>query len=432
MGMLKRFLSIIIAAVFLGIGGGGAIAASNLDNPDVGDHGTWLTEHNTQELNNMISGDLAKYQMGMVNPQLVSDYVPVEAKLGLAFMNAMSHLAEILDNSLVRFTIIFMIAMYALWAMFETYKMMTDGKGLGDLPQNLVKKGILIAIWVFVLGVGPAKLFITIMGPIITVGTYASDMILGAVTSVAGASLPDTCAAIREYAAANTSDAMLVDAEGAAAILCVPTRLSGFFYTGVAAGWKWMQIGIGTSAFTVIMGAVFVGLFSYNIWKFAIMALGVIADLFLGILMLPFTALSETMGKTKYNGIAGEIFNGFLGLFKTEDLQSQIMRFINAALYFVSMSIVIALAAALLSGVVPTNLSASVPTLNNSEFFVTFLTGCLVAYLASRAGAIARDIGGSINTSMGDKFGKDATRWGKNAWNLGKQGWKIIRTRGKK
>ncbi len=425
---IKRFLSTILAVGFLCATP--AMAATNIPG-DVGEYGTWLTEHNVTEFHTNVSTDLMQYQANVPNPQLVQDYVPIEAKLGLAFMNAMSYLAEILDNSLVRFTIIFMIIAYAFWSMFEIYQMMTAGKGTNDLAEKLVKKGVTIAIWIAILGIGPAKLFIMVMGPIVSVGTYLSDLILGGIANTAGANLPDTCAAIREYAVAHTSDKMLMDAEGAANILCVPTRLSGFFYTAVAVGWKWMLVGLGSSAFTFLMGAVFVVLFAYNIWKFAIMAFGVIADLFLAVLMLPFTALTETMGKTSYKGIAGDIFNGFLGLFKSESLQAQIMRFINAALYFVSMSIVIALCAGLLSGVVDTNLSSTVPSLDNGEFFVTFLTGCLVAYLASRADEIAKDIGGDIKTDMGDKFAKDATGLAKSAWGQGKKWWKIIRKGGK-
>ena len=48
------------------------------------------------------------------------------------------------------------------------------------------------------------------------------------------------------------------------------------------------------------------------------MALNVVADLFLTVLMLPFTAIAETTSKTKYKGIVGDIFNTFMGLFATE------------------------------------------------------------------------------------------------------------------
>ena len=254
-----------------------------------------------------------------------------------------------------------------------------------------------------------------------------SDLILNAVAQTAGATLPDTCAAIRDYAAAHISPDAIIDANAAADIMCVPTRLSGFFYTAVAAGWKWMLAGIGHSMFTFIIGVAFIIIFLINIWKFALMALGVIADLFLAIFMLPFTAIAETVGKTSYTGIAGTIFNGLLGLFKTENLSAQITRFINAAIYFVSLSIVVALCAAILSGVVDTNLAAQVPTIDNEGFMITLLIGCLVAYLADKAMKIAKDLGGSIDDSLGQQFGKDITKLAKNIRDQSKKYWKLYK-----
>lgn len=172
-----------------------------------------------------------------------------------------------------------------------------------------------------------------------------------------------------------------------------------------------MLAGIGHSAFTVLVGAIFVVLFLYNGFKFALMAFGVIVDLFLGVMMLPFTAIAETLkDKTSYKGIAGDIFNGFLGLFSAESLSKQIERFVNAAIYFVSLSIVIAVCVALLSGTVSVDMAASVPTLDNTGFIPTVLTGALVTYLASRAGEIAKDLGGSVNDSFGTQTGKDISK----------------------
>ena len=179
-----------------------------------------------------------------------------------------------------------MFIAFAFWIMFETYKMIQDGKGeIQKLMTDIVKKGVLIAIWVVILRFGPAQVFMWVMGPIISVSTYVSDLILGAVAQSAGADLPDTCAAIREYAAAHTSANNIVNATAAADMLCVPTRMSGFCYTAIAAGWKWMTAGIGTSAFSVIGGLIFIIVFIMLAWKFAFVALGVIADLFLGVMM---------------------------------------------------------------------------------------------------------------------------------------------------
>lgn len=398
-----------------------AYSATNLPMAEIGDHGTWATESNIQLFQNNLRNDISTFQSEAQAKQLVKDYVPIEAKVGLAFMNALSLVGDVLDNSLVRFAIIFMIIAYIFWVMFEAYNMMTKGSSAMELGENLVKKGAILAIWIIILIQGPAEVFMWVMGPIISVGSYISDLILNAVANSAGAEIPDTCAAIREYAAAHTSARMLIDANAAADILCVPTRLSGFFYTAVAAGWQWVIAGIGNSAFTVLVGVIFIGIFIYNIWKYALIALGVVMDLFLAVLMLPFTAIAETIGKTSYKGIAGDIFNGFLGVFNTESLSKQIQRFINAAIYFVSLSIVIALCAALLSGTVSTNLAAQVPTLDNTGFIPTLLTGCLAAYFANRASEIAKNLGGSINSSFGTEFGNQIKKIGNNIKGFGKK-----------
>ena len=398
-------------------------ATSNLPMADVGDYGNWATPDNIDLFKTDITHDMEQFQ-----PEpIVSDYVPFEAKIGLAMMNGFSIVADVLDSSLVRFAIIFMIIAYIFWSIFEAYNMMKNGSSAMDFGVNLVKKGGVILIWIIILNFGPAQVFMWIMGPIISVGTYMSNLILNAIAGAIGTELPDTCAAIRDYAAANTSGNMLIDANAAADILCVPTRLSGFFTTAVVAGWKWMIAGIGTSAFTVLVGATFIVIFLYTGFKFLLMGLGVIMDLFLSVLMLPFTAIAETIKSTSYKGIAGDIFNGFLGLFKPESLSRQIQRFIDAAIYFVSLSIVIAVCAALLSGTVDANLASEVPTLENSGFVPTLLTGCLVAYLANRADKIATDIGDKIDDSFGKKFGEDAKKLGKNIYGFGKKAIKIIR-----
>lgn len=391
-----------------------AHAATNLPMSEIGDYGTWATDGNMELFTSEVKRDIDAFQSQSTQKTLVPDYVPIEAKIGIALMNGLSLVGDVLDGSLVRFVIIFLIVAYIFWIMFEAYNMMKNGSSAMELGVNLVKKGAVLAIWIIILAFGPARAFMWVMAPILGVATYLSDLILNAVSGIIGVQLPDTCAAIREYAVANASPNMSIDALSAANMMCVPTRLSGFFATAIATGWQWVVAGIGTSAFTTLVGAAFIVIFIYNGFKFALMGLGVIVDLFLAVLMLPFTAIAETIAKTSYKGIAGDIFNGFLGLFKPESLSTQIQRFINAAIYFVSLSIVVALCAALLSGTITIDTSGQIPTLENNGFIITLLTGCLVAYLANRTAQIAKDIGGSIDDSFGTRFGKDIQKlWDK-------------------
>ena len=432
MSMLRKILSRIFAVILVISMASTAFAATaNLPMGDIGDHGKWATENNRIKYTTQISTDIEQFQ-GEFQKQLVHDYVPIEAKIGLAFINALSYISGVLDSSLVRFVILFMFIAFAFWIMFETYHMMQSGQG--DIQKHLtdiVKKGTMIAIWVVVLRFGPAKIFMWVMGPIVSVGTYVSDMILGAVAQSAGADLPDTCAAIHEYASAHISASNIIDATAAADMLCVPTRMSGFCSTAIAAGWEWILAGIGTSAFSVVGGAIFIVAFIMLAWKFAFMALGVIADLFLAVMMLPFTALTQTVGNTSYKGIAGNIFNQFLGIFKAETVEAQIIKFINASIYFVSLSIVVAFCAALMSGVVDTDLAARVPNLNPGGFLETVLAVALTWWFANQGMNIAGKLGGKITTTVGDQMRGDVSELWSIAYGKAKEWWKIIRDRKK-
>ena len=426
MKYIKQFLSKMLIAIMCISLSFSAIAASDTPSGDMGEHETFVTEHSITMFNSSLTDDVTQFQDGF-QKQLVRDYVPIEARVGIAMMNGLTHVAKILDTSLVHFMVIFIIVMYLFWIMFEGYNFVQKGDGnIKKLIMDIGKKAIWIIIWVSVLEFGPARLFMWAMGPIVSIGTALSDFILNAVASVSGAILPDTCGAIREYAVANTAPDMLIDATAAADLMCVPSRLSGFFTTGIVAGWKWMIAGIGHSAFSFTMGAIFIIVFAWNAWKFALMALGVIMDLFLGVLLLPFTAFAETITPTSYKGLAGNIFNGFLKLFNpgSVKLDAQINRFINAAIYFVSLSIVIAVCAALLYGVIGSDLSATVPTLENDGFIPTLLTGLLVGYFANMAGDIAKNVGGgaSVDATFGNNFGEDVKTLAKDTYKVAK-GW---------
>ena len=75
---------------------------------DVGDFGSWATENNRKIFLNTLTYDISEFYSPDAT-QNIDNYVPIEAKIGLAFMNAFSHIAHSLDSSLVRFTIIFII-----------------------------------------------------------------------------------------------------------------------------------------------------------------------------------------------------------------------------------------------------------------------------------------------------------------------------------
>ncbi len=429
---LMRFFKIITCGMFiLNIGLGNAFGDAIPQFSENGDNTGIINQSAINNITSNLSADLNQFGKNVHSIQLVDDFVPIEAKVGLALMNGISLVGHMLDISLFRFAILFMVTMFAFWIMGETYKMMQSSSNIMDLLQSIVRQGVKIAICIIILRFGPAKIFMAVATPIILFGVYVSDMILNTVTNFAGIQIPDTCNAIYQYAAANTSQQMLIDPDAAAGLMCIPTRLTGFLYTGVATGFHWMRFGIGNSGFTFLIGFAFVVLFILAAFKFAFISLGVILDLFLSILLLPLTAIAETTAKTKYDGIVGNIINSFMGLFKTDKfkLESVIKKFINASLYYVSLAVSIGFCGALLSWLMPIDIQTHIPTPTDLGFISTLLSICLVIYFIDGTEDIAKKLTGNIDSSTGlaNQIKSDLT----NTWNLSKAQtekiWKLIK-----
>jgi len=390
-----------------------SVAASNLPAGDVAEYGNWFNAENIETFNSNIKTDFQKFE-----PKMNLDaktFVPIEAKIGLMFMKALSSIDYILQVSLVHFVIIFLLIAYIMWVGLEAYKMIRDSTDYKTVFYNIFKQGITIALWIIVLNYGVAGLFTMIVSPILAFGSYLSNFILNTVADTYKVNIPDTCAAIHNYVNNNeVAGKLLIDADAAANIMCLPSRVSVFFYHAVATGFKWVTTGLTSSVTMVIVGIVAIVMFISCIFKFAFMTLGVVADLFLTLLLLPFTAIAESLPPaSKDNGIPTRIYNGFLTVFvQTKKTSAVLAVFINAAIYFVILSIIIAICAALLSNII---------SLNNNEYMIgsavtTILSGCVIFYLAGKADKLAEDIGGKIDNSFGKQLNADA----KTLWNKAK------------
>lgn len=405
---ILKFLSVCVfcATTFIGE----SSAAGNIPNGDVGEYGNWMTVDNVSKYNNDLSGDVKSFQQTFQTNLHSSNFVPVEVKLGLVFMQALSSIDYVLQISLVRFVVWFLFFMYAFWIALEAYRMIRDSTDYKSVLYDIFTKGITIAVWVIILNYGPAKLFTMVITPILSLGVYLSDFILGAVAQTYNVNIPDTCATIHQYVNANTSDKLLINPDAAANIMCLPARLSVYFYHATASAFEWMINGFGHSATMVIVGLVCMVMFIGCIFKYAFMTLGVVADLFLKLLMLPFTALAESMPTSKETNYAGQIFSGLLKVFNTQKLSDIISAFINAAIYFVSLAIIIAICAALLTNIVSIN---SNNTYAVGSAMTMILCGAIVFYLGNKADELAKSIGGKIDNSFGKQLQGDAkTLWG--------------------
>ncbi|MDR1027733.1 MAG: hypothetical protein LBL46_04940 [Rickettsiales bacterium] len=346
-------------------------------------------------------------------------YVPVEAKAGKFFMESLSFVAASVYESLIPFLNVFVIALFAFWILMESWQMMTTGGDTFDLMKRIVMKGAGVAVWMWVLNHNPSEMFMWIAGPVISIGTGAAELIMQSTAKIAGADLPDTCTAIRDWIAAGGDVKMLVSPTQAADLLCLPTMAGAFFITAVKSGFDWMIAGLGHSGVEFLMGLIFVILFIYNIWKFALAALGVIVDLFFVLMFLPFTAIKECFkGGTTYKGMWAPIWDAFVGLVGGEELGKQFQKFVSAAIYFAALSVVCAIAVILMAGVNPAF---------GGDAISVLIVGCMSAYLIGKADDLAKKMGGGIDNSFGDEIAANAKNiWG-GAVDFGKRVVKIIK-----
>jgi hypothetical protein len=206
-------------------------------------------------------------------------------------------------------------------------------------------------------------------------------------------------------------------------LMCLPTRISSFCYAGIQIGRKWISEGFGVNTLSVFAGIAFIIGFIYLAWKFAFIAFGVIADLFLSIIMFPFTAIAETTAKTTYKGIAGDIFNGFLKLFSAESLKAQISRFVDATWHFITMSIIISICIALLSiiFIFDAENNAIILRTDKNDWEI-MLVAALTWWLAKQSSDLANEFGGKISYEIGTGIKDDV----KNLWSSTKKGTKTV------
>ena len=173
---MKRFLNrIFVGILSIALFSSPSFAPTfNLDTNSevIGEYGSWATEQNRNTIVENIKREATEFQAGY-QQEYERTGVPVEARLGLVFMNALSKIVDVLDNSLVRFVNMFLIVAYLFWVMIEGYRLATDGK-LRAMPvaEDIVKKGIVLGIWLLVLGGQFQELFGVLMGPIVSLGAY--------------------------------------------------------------------------------------------------------------------------------------------------------------------------------------------------------------------------------------------------------------------
>jgi hypothetical protein len=344
---------------------------------------------------------------------LVEGFVPLEAKVGRIFISVLSDLSRAIYTKLMPFLNMFIVMMLTFWIFGETWKMMsfTGDRDYWKLAIRITKKVLLIAAWLWVLNNDPAKLFMILINPLIVVGTAASDLILNGVLNMLDAEMPDTCGAIHAWVG-NGADG-LISNDSVANLLCMPTRVTTFFYTNINAGFNLMGEGLkNLLPVTFLMGLVFVVLFVINTWRFIIATLGVIVDLFFVLMFLPFTAVKECFKAkdTKYDGIFAPIWTQLLGLVGGQTLSEQIRKFVGAVIYFIVLSIISAISLIMIAGFKP--------TLDNAITLI--IVGFLIFYMMSKeqVNKIAKMVSGEVDTGFGEQVDAASKKYAENIWKL--------------
>ena len=82
-------------------------------------------------------------------------------------------------------------------------------------------------------------------------------------------------------------------------------------------------------------------------------------------------------------------------------------KFIDAAIYFVSLAIVVSIGGALLGTAVKMNSESHTIVILDGNFFTLLVTGALVAYIATHADEIAKSVGGGIDAAIGTNLQND-------------------------
>ena len=308
--------------------------------------------------------------------------------------------------------------MYAFWVGLEAYRLIRDTGEYKKALYDIFINGMKVAAWVIVLNYGPAKLFSILISPILALSIDLSNFILNAVAQSYNVVIPDTCTTIHQYVEANATEQLLISTDAAANIMCLPARISVYFYHATATAFEWMVNGLKNNLTMFITGAVCVVMFITCIFKYAFMTLGVVVNLFLTLLMLPFTAVAESLPKTKETNYAGQIFSGFLELFKTKKLSDVISVFIDVAIYFVSLSIVISICAALLTNIISI---IGQNTYHVGSAITSILCAGIIFHFAGQADQLAKDIGGKVDNSFGELLQKDSKQLLTNTKNLGEK-----------
>ena len=104
-------------------------------------------------------------------------------------------------------------------------------------------------------------------------------------------------------------------------------------------------------------------------------------------------------------------------MFNTESfsLSAQVKKFIDASVYFIALSIAVAIGGALLANGLQIDSQTHIIKIIKGDRITMMLIGALVAYIAVHVDDIAKTLGGGIEYTLGTELSNDVTNLYKGA-----------------
>lgn len=339
--------------------------------------------------------------------------LPLDIRAALTITEGLGTTSEIIYGNLLGVIISLLWIFFAFWFGLQAWGIMRGDLQIRDASEKIVKKMLLVIVAVFILESNPAEWFMLIFGGIASIGQYAGDLFLSSAT---GTGMATSCGEIYNMIADADINFGFLGAENTASVICMTGRITEFFYAAIMTSFDLATANAGVDLLGLLLGVVGVVLFGYCIFKFAFITLGIIVDIMLMLMFLPFVAFTECF-KSGWNDkeLAGRIMSKIANAFGDEDLSKQIQTFIQAIIYIVAVSLVASLCFLMISGIVA----------NGDPNMIVMLTGgTLCAYMIYKTEKIAEDLGGKINDEWPKELRKNfdaaAKAMGKNIGNLTK------------
>lgn len=367
----------------------------------------------TQKKINYIQSDSNQDQLPNVNYMNETTYIPIEIRLANIIIDGIGYINEMLFPFFSNLISTLLIILLAFWLSSEAYNMINTGKTSIENGVTIVKKIILVIIWTAVILANPAQVFMFIMGPIIQMGGNITDFIINALTNIP---IDQTCDSIKAMAMNNTDTSILnyplLNPETKGDLLCLTGRISKLYTQFITLGFQWMGRGLFMQPVSFLVGLSLVIFFVYIGFKFTLESLGIILDLILGLMILPFCAIGACFGGgLSYKGlesIPNQLFTMITSIFGKGDYKGLITKIIKAILYFWILSVVVGICYEMMSytldsqsGIFDVNYA---PGKNGLGIMSIILSAAITAYLIKKAPGYAEKMGGAINTAAAKPF----------------------------